>query len=632
MISKQLNSLILKNYGEYKSPNIFEFKTYKKPTVSLIIPVFNHYELTRNCLWSLLQHTKDVSYEIIIADDVSSDDTKNISKHIKNIQHIRMKKNSGFGANVENAIKYANGKYIALLNNDMLFYDNWLKPIIDKLESDKTIGAAGGTLIGPDGRINELGAMISESANIIRIGRGLKYSKKLCGLSNSNFDYKSGCCLVLSKKLWDKLGGFDKNLRPAYFEDTDLCFRIHEIGLKISNVFESRIMHFETQSYNFKDKTKIKHTEYFNDKWLHVIKSAKRVEYFNQVAKKYISFAKHSKIFYKFMDGNIRKLYLFGIKIADYKKSGCDLLLSTPDMTKPILVITHIYYTDQLDLLVNSLKNIHYNYELYVTSDIKNKKIISEKISKQKSDFHFIASENIGYDIWPFIKVINNIDLSKYSCVIKLHTKRDMPNTKYFEFGNGYFMKQGSRWRENLLEFIKNPENLEKCITALQTKNIGMCTRYNLIHNKPNHCGVISEAKRNYPDYIFGLKDFSFVAGTMFISKPEPISMIKNMNISKNLFQKNQKDHAVQFAHVIERTIGEAVYKCSTQIADPFTSPEHIKQINKMYKKLKRTKRIINYMFLFVPFSKLRRKLKNSTFERWCNPFIQQIISTDNYK
>lgn len=320
MISKQLNSFILKNYGEYKSPNVFEFETHKKPTVSLIIPVFNHYELTRNCLWSLLQHTKGVSYEIIIADDASSDETKNISKHIKNIQHIRMKKNSGFGANVENAIKYTNGKYVGLLNNDMLFYDNWLKPIIDKLESDKTIGAAGGTLIAPDGRLNELGMMISESANIIRIGRGLKYSEKLHDLSNSNFDYKSGCCLFLSKKLWDKLGGFDKNLRPAYFEDTDLCFRIHEIGLKISNVFESRIMHFETQSYNSTDKTKIKHTEYFNSKWLHLIKSPKHVDYYNQVAKKHINLAKHCKIFYKFMDGNTRKLYLFGIKIADYTK------------------------------------------------------------------------------------------------------------------------------------------------------------------------------------------------------------------------------------------------------------------------------------------------------------------------
>ena len=114
----------------------------------------------------------------------------------------------------------------------------------------------------------------------------------------------------------------------------------------------------------------------------------------------------------------------------------------------------HIYYTDQLNLLVDCLKNIPYDYDLYVTSDDKNQDLISKTISQQKPDFNFISVENVGYDIWPFIKVITDIDLSKYDYLIKLHTKRDMPVTLPCALGNGYFVEYGDAWRRNLMSFI----------------------------------------------------------------------------------------------------------------------------------------------------------------------------------
>ena len=233
-----------------------------------------------------------------------------------------------------------------------------------------------------------------------------------------------------------------------------------------------------------------------------------------------------------------------------------------------ILVVMHIYYIDQLDLLIKYLQNIPYAYDLYVTSDKKNKKIISEKISEQKPDFH------VGYDVWPFIKVINKIDLSKYSYLIKLHTKRDMKPEDLginglVNLGNGYFMNNGSTWRNNLLDFISTKHNLQKCLGALQNPKVGMCTRYNLIHNKPNIGGIMDDAKKLYPQYIFGFDDFNFVAGTMFISKIKPIQLIKDMNISMDLFEKSSNDHKTQFAHVVERTIGASVYKSGMKIMIP---------------------------------------------------------------
>ena len=295
----------------------------------------------------------------------------------------------------------------------------------------------------------------------------------------------------------------------------------------------------------------------------------------------------------------------------------------------------HIYYTDQLNLLVDCLKNIPYDYDLYVTSDDKNQDLISKTISQQKPDFNFVSVENVGYDIWPFIKVINDIDLSKYDYLIKLHTKRDMKPEDLginglVNLGNGYFMNNGSTWRDNLLDFISTKQNLQKCLDALQNPQIGMCTRYNLIHNKPNIGGIMDDAKKLYPQYIFGLDDFNFVAGTMFISKMKPIQLIKNMDIKIDLFGVSTPDHKTQFAHVVERTIGAAVYKCGMKIIDPFTSKQHIKHINNMYKKLKWIKRITGYMVFWIPSQKIRHCIREYLMNISFYPYLKHIGTIDN--
>lgn len=298
---------------------------------------------------------------------------------------------------------------------------------------------------------------------------------------------------------------------------------------------------------------------------------------------------------------------------------------------KKILVVVHVYYLDQLDVLIECLGNITLTYDLYVTSDIKNKKIISEKIQKEKPDFNFIESENLGYDIWPFIKVINNVDLSKYDYIIKIHTKRDMPGILPCPLGNGYFVGPGDTWRKNLLAFISTKENLQKCINILQKDSVGMCARYNLIHGMANHCGVIDSAKKHYPNYIFGLNDFSFVAGTMFISKIEPIQLIKDMNILIDLFEKPTADHKTQFAHVIERSIGESVYKLGMKIVDPFTQKKHVKYMQRSYKKLRLRKIIINIFSCLIPFPKIRRHFRSHLINTsFYLQKLKTIVNLDN--
>jgi len=294
------------------------------------------------------------------------------------------------------------------------------------------------------------------------------------------------------------------------------------------------------------------------------------------------------------------------------------------------LVVIHFYYAEQVDTILNLLKNISVEYDLYCSISNKDKyEYIKQKVLNYKPNAHIVNVANVGYDVWPFCYVINNVNLADYDYIIKLHTKRDTPGDLPTPLGNGYFVGPGCRWRENLYAFIASKENFNKCINALKKPEIGMCARFNLIHGMANHCGVISEAKKKYPKYILNLRDYSFVAGTMFIAKAAPFQILKDMQISEQLFAKPTEKHDMQFAHVIERTIGEIIYKSGMKIVDPFTPKKYVKEVRKQEKKLVFLKRAINYLVFLIPVPYIRRKSRIFLMDKFFIPHVHIVIDTD---
>lgn len=280
---------------------------------------------------------------------------------------------------------------------------------------------------------------------------------------------------------------------------------------------------------------------------------------------------------------------------------------------KKALVVIHFYYTKQTDLILQLLNNISIPYDLYCTiGNDTDYDYIKQKISETHPNVNIVKTANLGYDVWPFIHIINSIDLSKYDYIIKLHSKRDINKQDLFQIGNNFLFKPGSQWRDNLCEFLKNKDNFNKCLEALENTNIGMCARFNLIHNAPNHCGVIDIAKDKWPEYLLDISNYSFVAGTMFIAKTKPFQIIKNMNITEDLFEEPRQKHYTQFAHLMERMFGAIIYKSNMIIQDPFTTPKHIKTIIKHQKRIKNISRIINYVVFLIFIPKIRRKVRKS--------------------
>ena len=239
----------LHEYSRIEDYKKLEFKEYDNPTVSIVIPVYNQFGYTYNCLRSILERSGDVTYEVIIADDVSNDLTKKITEVANGIKVVRNSKNQRFLKNCNNAAKHARGKYILFLNNDTQVQKDWLKPLVDLIESDERIGMVGSKLIYSDGTLQEAGGIIWADApgHAWNYGNGQNPDKPEFNYVKE-VDYISGAAIMIRRNIWEEVGGFDEYFAPAYCEDSDLAFMLRSKGYKVMYQPLSVVVHFEGKS------------------------------------------------------------------------------------------------------------------------------------------------------------------------------------------------------------------------------------------------------------------------------------------------------------------------------------------------------------------------------------------------
>ena len=272
LLNASLNSLATYQFFVSLFTLGIDFEYFENPEVSIVIPVKNEYDMTQFLLNSIYSQTQNITYEIIIADDNSIDKTKEIQNTFKNITVIKNDiKTPGFVHNVSKAIKFARGKYILLLNNDMFVLDNYLEELLKVIKKYDDIGIVGSKNISLDGKIIECGVKLRNDGNVAYIGNE-QNNEYLDEEEYIDCDYCSGCSILFEKSLWEKSGGFDKNLAPAYYEDSDFALNIkYNFGLKSVCVPRSKIYHFKGITYEKEVQTKmdstLKNKEYFLNKW-----------------------------------------------------------------------------------------------------------------------------------------------------------------------------------------------------------------------------------------------------------------------------------------------------------------------------------------------------------------------------
>lgn len=234
-------------YSCIEELEVLEFPVYENITVTIIIPVHNQFVYTYNCLKSILNNTEHVAYEIILADDCSTDDTKQIEKVTSGIRILHNKQNLSFLKNCNQASRHARGKYILFLNNDTQVLLNWLHPLVQLMEKNREAGMTGSKLLYPDGKIQDAGGVIWKDGTALNFGRGRETDDPECNYVRE-VDYITGASMMIRRALWEEIGGFDERYTPAYCEDSDLAFEVRKRGKKVLYQPASEVVHFEGMS------------------------------------------------------------------------------------------------------------------------------------------------------------------------------------------------------------------------------------------------------------------------------------------------------------------------------------------------------------------------------------------------
>ena len=230
-----------------------EWTAAKLPSLSIVIPTFNGLTHLKECLGAL-QDTipRRLDVEIIVIDDASTDGTRSFLKEWAEqefrLKVIRTEENSGFIVSSNRGADEARGEILVFLNDDTVPLPGWLPPLVQTFLTDPTAGAVGGKLIYPDGTLQEAGGVIFSDGSGANFGRhDIDPGAPLYSYVRE-VDYCSGALLATRRSLFWELGGFDVAFVPAYYEDTDYCFKVRKRGFRV--LFQPRctVIHFEGAS------------------------------------------------------------------------------------------------------------------------------------------------------------------------------------------------------------------------------------------------------------------------------------------------------------------------------------------------------------------------------------------------
>lgn len=243
------------------------FSSPSSPKVSIVVILYNQAPLSLLCFQSLL-NIVDISFELIIIDNASSDETEKLLKKCDGAMIVRNETNLGFVEAVNQGAALATGDHLLLLNNDAILKNDAISSAIDTLESSDDIGAVGGKIILLDGSLQEAGSIIWNDGSCLGYGRG-RNPEDPEFMFQREVDYCSGAFLAIKHELFKKLNGLDMDYAPAYYEESDFCVRLKKLGYRIIYEPKSLITHYEFASsggYSNASKLQIAHQNIFKEK------------------------------------------------------------------------------------------------------------------------------------------------------------------------------------------------------------------------------------------------------------------------------------------------------------------------------------------------------------------------------
>jgi len=237
--------------------------------------------------------------------------------------------------------------------------------------------------------------------------------------------------------------------------------------------------------------------------------------------------------------------------------------------SRRVLCVVHCYYPEFVKELADCVANVTEPHDVVVTYSAP---AALDEAKRRFPGARFVECENVGFDIWPFVKVLNEVDLGSYDYVLKLHTKCDRPADAPFKMNHADF--SGSHWREYLLEFVRTRKSWEASLALMESDpSVNMVAGLKCILRRedtpwrPEQAGfdtALEMAKG------LGVNPAApeFVAGTMFVARSSALARLKGVFRASD-FEEERVHTTTTRGHYLERILGFAACDGGGRISDP---------------------------------------------------------------
>ncbi len=222
-----------------------------------------------------------------------------------------------------------------------------------------------------------------------------------------------------------------------------------------------------------------------------------------------------------------------------------------------LLVHVHLFYRDQLDLIMRAIRNISQcDFDLFVTV-IERDQDTELRILGEWKDARILVLPNVGYDVYPFLHVLKQVRLSIYDFVLKIHTKNARRPGQDEVYG---IHVPGHQWRDELINAIVGSKEIFGANLArfLEDRNLGCIGAgkfiFSTLENSEERNYKLAEWRRKC-----GVEGGThYVGGSMFLARAYPFERLKGLNMQAKDFESplmGTKDHK-NTAHIFERLFG----------------------------------------------------------------------------
>lgn len=579
----------------------------KENLVDIIVPIYNALSDVKLCLESLQKHTDGFAVNIIIVNDGSDQETTQYLRKVysenRNFTLIEHVQNHGYTKAINSGLAKSTADYVVTQNSDTIVTSEWLKRLINCIESAPNIGIAGPLsnaaswqnvplLKDDDGSfsVNQLpnGINIDEMAEIVKKSSNHLYPRT---------PFLNGFCFMIKREVIDKIGNLDElNFPVGYGEENDYCIRAADAGYEMVIADDVYIYHAKSKSFGHSRRTELsregseklkkKHSEAKVKQKIELIQNIKELDKIrltiSQALTKGASKSTYSctcepEVLTKDMHGTPIKLSpppVYGSR--DYQvevthtapclliplNQNKEYLGKNKNTTQNIGVHLHLFYEDQADEFIRYLQNIKCEFSLYIT--ITNEKS-ADNITKaffgalKNAKIEVISTPNQGRDIGPMLVGVGK-KLLKHELFCHIHSKRSLHNINK------------SDWRRQLVTNLLGSPSLVNNVFQTFKEN--------------PHLGLL------YPEYHFSLDgqiswgtnfDIStklakklnlniskdklklFPAGSMFWARTNALKKMLAHDFTWNDFPAEAGQVDGTLAHAVERLIGEIVYAAGYQ-------------------------------------------------------------------